>query len=132
MNVHLLFVLLALAAVLGNSVNYAIGRWLGKTLLHRPAARAGSIPKHLEQGARVLRAPRRQGGRDLALPADRAHLRAVRGRHGRHGRRAIHGLQRGAGASLWVGSLTYAGFFFGNIPWMQRQPHARSSSASSW
>src|SRR5947209_4428451 len=30
MNVHLLFVLLAAAAVLGNSVNYAIGRWLGR------------------------------------------------------------------------------------------------------
>jgi len=24
-----------------------------------------------------------------------------------------------AGAVLWVGSLTYAGFFFGNIPWVK-------------
>src|SRR5438045_4265201 len=30
MNVHLLFVVLAIAAVLGNTVNYAIGRRLGK------------------------------------------------------------------------------------------------------
>src|SRR5687767_15533445 len=29
MNVHLLVVLLIVAAVLGNSVNYGIGRWLG-------------------------------------------------------------------------------------------------------
>ena len=24
-----------------------------------------------------------------------------------------------AGAVLWVGSLSYAGFFFGNIPWIK-------------
>src|ERR1041384_2148122 len=30
MNVHLLVVLLVTAAILGNSVNYGIGRWLGK------------------------------------------------------------------------------------------------------
>jgi len=24
-----------------------------------------------------------------------------------------------AGALLWVGSLTYAGYFFGNIPWVK-------------
>ena len=24
-----------------------------------------------------------------------------------------------AGAVLWVGTLTYAGFFFGNIPWIR-------------
>src|SRR3954468_12026864 len=39
MNVHLLFVLLAVAAFLGNSVNYAIGRWLGKTFFREGRAR---------------------------------------------------------------------------------------------
>jgi membrane-associated protein len=29
MNVHAIFVLLTAAAILGNTVNYAIGRWLG-------------------------------------------------------------------------------------------------------
>ena len=42
--------LLVVAAILGNSVNYAIGRWLGKPLLHRPRLAVARIPKHLEQG----------------------------------------------------------------------------------
>jgi hypothetical protein len=99
MNVHLLFVLLALAAVLGNSVNYAIGRWLGKALLHGRGI-ALAEPEAPGQGARVLRAPRRQGGGAVALPAHRAHLRAVRGRHGAHDAAPVHDVQRRGGCGL--------------------------------
>src|SRR3954470_12806969 len=48
MNVHMLFVLLVGAAFLGNSVNYAIGRWLGKTFFRDKGARWLN-PAHLDR-----------------------------------------------------------------------------------
>ena len=33
-NIHLLFLLLASASILGNSVNYLIGKWLGPKVFH--------------------------------------------------------------------------------------------------
>src|SRR5438309_5637735 len=48
MNVHLLFALLAAAAFLGNSVNYAIGRWLGRHFFTHKGSRWLN-PEHLER-----------------------------------------------------------------------------------
>ena len=66
-------------------------------LLHRPrlALAESRAPR---PHARLLRAPRRQGGGDLALPADRAHLRALRGRAWRAMRRARFTVYNVAGA----------------------------------
>ena len=48
MNVHLLAALLIAAAILGNSVNYAIGRWLGRTFF-RDRGSKWLNPAHLEK-----------------------------------------------------------------------------------
>jgi membrane-associated protein len=97
------------AALCGDNSNYWIGRWAG--MRFRPVDQPGVPAAH----ARVLRAPRRQDHHPRALRADRAHLRAVRGRGGsmpylRYLAFCV------AGAVIWVGSLCSAGYFFGNIP----------------
>src|SRR6188474_932546 len=48
LNVHLLAVLLIAAAILGNSVNYAIGRWLGKRFFTNRGSKLLN-PAHLEK-----------------------------------------------------------------------------------
>jgi membrane-associated protein len=117
LNVHLLFALLALAAVLGNTVNYAIGRWLGRTFFRDKGARWLN-KKHLDRAHAFYE---EHGGKAVVisrfLPIVRTYIPFVAGMAQMHARR--YTAYNVAGAVLWVGSLTYAGFFFGNIPWIK-------------
>jgi membrane-associated protein len=117
LNVHLLFVLLAAAAVLGNMVNYAIGRWLGKTFFKDRGAKWLN-PKHLDKARAFYD---RHGGKAVVisrfLPIVRTYVPFVAGMAGMHAREYL--VYNLAGGLLWVGSLAYAGYFFGNIPWIR-------------
>jgi membrane-associated protein len=117
MNVHLLFVLLAVAAVLGNSVNYAIGRWLGKRFFTGRGSRWLN-PKHLERAHAFYE---EHGGKAVVisrfLPIVRTYIPFVAGMAAMDARR--YTAYNVAGGALWVGSLAYAGYFFGNIPWIK-------------
>jgi membrane-associated protein len=117
MNAHLIFVLLSIAAILGNSVNYAIGRWLGKRFFTDRGSRWLN-PKHLDKARAFYD---RHGGKAIVisrfLPIVRTYVPFVAGMAAMGWREfTIYNI---AGAVLWVGSLTYAGFFFGNIPWIR-------------
>ena len=105
-------VLLA-AAIAGNAVNYAVGRTIGPRVFSgarrvQPVAPAAE-PRPLDQGARVLRAVRRQGGRARTVRADRPHVRAVRGRRRRDDATRVRVLQRRR-RGAWVGSVLGAGY----------------------
>ena len=117
LNVHLLFALLALAAFLGNSVNYAIGRWLGKTFFRDKGSRWLN-PKHLDRANSFYE---EHGGKAVVisrfLPIVRTYIPFVAGMAAMRARSFT--LYNVVGALLWVGSLAYAGFFFGNIPWIK-------------
>jgi membrane-associated protein len=117
MNVHLLFVLLALAAVLGNSLNYAIGRWLGKHFFTDRGSRWLN-PKHLDKAHEFYD---RHGGKAVVLsrflPIVRTYVPFVAGMALMTPRQ--YTMYNVAGGVAWVGSLTYAGYFFGNIPWIR-------------
>jgi len=117
LNVHLLFVLLAAAAFLGNLVNYAIGRWLGKHFFTNRGSRWLN-PKHLDKAHAFYE---RHGGKAVVIsrfvPIVRTYVPFVAGMAQMRPR--DYSLYNLAGAVLWVGSLTYAGFFFGNIPWVK-------------
>src|SRR5437764_6931609 len=63
MHVHLLFLLLAAAAFLGNSVNYTIGRWLGKHFFTHRGSRWLN-PEHLEKANAFYE---RHGGKAVVL-----------------------------------------------------------------
>ena len=117
MNVHLLFVLLALAAVLGNSVNYAVGRWLGKRFFTDGRSRWLN-PKHLDKAHEFYE---RHGGKAVVLsrflPIVRTYVPFVAGMALMTPRQ--YTVYNVAGGVAWVGSLCYAGYFFGNIPWIR-------------
>jgi membrane-associated protein len=117
MNVNALFALLATAAFLGNLANYAIGRWLGKRFFTNHGSRWLN-PKHLKKANGFYE---RYGGSAVILsrfmPIIRTYVPFVAGLGAMAPRRFA--LFNAIGAVLWVGGLTYAGYFFGNIPWVR-------------
>jgi len=117
MNVHLLVVLLIAAAVLGNSTNYAIGRWMGKRFFTGKGSRWLN-PAHL---ARANAFYELHGGKAVVisrfLPIVRTYIPFVAGMAEMPPRR--YTAYNVAGGVLWVASLLYLGYFFGNIPWIR-------------
>ena len=72
-------------------------------------------PAHLERTQRFYE---RHGGKTVVIARfvpDRAHLRAVRRRHRHDALSAVSVLQL-RGRYCWIGSLVYAGYYFGNMP----------------
>jgi membrane-associated protein len=118
LNVHLLVVLLVTAAILGNSVNYAIGRWLGKRFFTDRGSKLLN-PAHLEKANAFYET---HGGKAIVisrfLPIVRTYVPFVAGLGGMHAAR--YTAYNVAGGVLWVASLCYAGYFFGNIPWVKK------------
>jgi membrane-associated protein len=117
LDVHVLFVLLALAAILGNTVNFAIGRWVGPRLFHAGGSR-WLDPKHLESAHAFYE---RHGGKAVVisrfLPIIRTYIPFVAGLA--RMRTPVFVAYNVVGGALWTGSLCYAGYFFGNIPWVK-------------
>lgn len=112
--VHGLFALLAAASFSGDNSNYWIGRLLGPRVFRREKSWAFN-PDYLEVTQRFYE---RHGGKTIVIarfaPIVRTFAPFVAG-IGRM--RYEHFLLYSfAGSVLWIGSLTYAGYFFGNIP----------------
>ena len=117
LNVHLVVATLVLAAFLGNMANYAIGRWLGRHFFNRRGSRWLN-PAHLEKAHAFYE---RHGGKAVVisrfLPIVRTYVPFVAGMGSMSPARfTAYNL---AGGVAWVASLCYAGFFFGNIPWIR-------------
>ncbi|HQW37420.1 MAG TPA: DedA family protein [Usitatibacteraceae bacterium] len=118
MNVHLLVVLLVAAAILGDAVNYAVGRYLGRHLFTDRASRFLN-PRHLERAHAFYE---RHGGKAIVIarfvPIVRTYVPFVAGMaEMSYPRFAFYNV---AGALLWVVSLCYAGYFFGNLPFVRQ------------
>jgi membrane-associated protein len=117
LDVHLLVAVLVAAAVLGNTCNYAIGRWLGRRYFDGGASRWVKR-EHLERTHAFYE---RFGGAAVVisrfLPIIRTYVPFVAGL-AQMGRARFTGYNF-AGAFLWVASLAYAGYFFGNLPWVR-------------
>jgi membrane-associated protein len=117
-NVHVIVVTLFIAAVLGNSTNYAIGHWLGKTFF-RDRGSKWLNPAHLERTHAFYE---KHGGMAVVIsrfiPIIRTYVPFVAGLGAMTPARFT--AYNVAGAVLWIASLTYAGYFFGNIPWVKQ------------
>jgi len=117
LEIHVLVVVLVLAAFLGNMANYGIGRWLGKRFFVDRKSRWLN-PDHLEKAHRFYE---RHGGKAVVisrfLPIVRTYIPFVAGLGAMEPLRFT--LFNLAGAIAWVASLCYAGFFFGNVPWIK-------------
>jgi membrane-associated protein len=116
LDVVLLMVLLTVAAILGDSVNYAIGRAFGMR-----AFTEGSRFFKQEHLLRTQRFYEKHGGKTIVLarfiPIVRTFAPFVAG-IGRM-RYTRFWAYNAAGGVLWVVSLTLLGYFFGTIPVVQ-------------
>jgi membrane-associated protein len=113
LSVGALFAALSAAAILGNIVNYAVGRWMGPKVLSRPD---GRILKK-EYLARAHAFFEKYGGKTIIItrfvPIVRTFAPFVAG---------VGAMTWGpfmaynaAGGVLWVGVCLFAGYFFGNL-----------------
>jgi membrane-associated protein len=114
MNIHLLVLLLIIAAILGDAVNYSIGHYIGPRVLRDRNSRWLN-PKHLERAHAFYE---RHGGKTIIIarfvPIVRTYAPFVAGAASMpYPKFALYNI---TGAVLWVVSLGYAGYFFGNIP----------------
>jgi len=118
LEIHVLVATLVLAAFLGNMVNYAIGRYLGKRFFVDRKSRLLN-PAHLEKAHAFYE---HHGGKAVVisrfLPIVRTYIPFVAGLGAMEPLRFT--MFNVGGALLWVASLCYAGYFFGNIPWIQK------------
>jgi membrane-associated protein len=118
MDIVILLAVLGAAAVLGNMLNYQIGRFFGPKVFHWESSRFFNKAA-LEKTHAFYE---KHGGKTLIisrfLPLFRTFAPFVAGIGAmNYGRFSLFNLVGGIG---WVGSLTLAGFWFGNIPWIQK------------
>jgi membrane-associated protein len=117
MNLAALMVVMASAAILGNTSNYWIGRYFGPRVFQwedskffNRAAFGKAHAFYEKHGAMTIIVTR-------FLPFLRTFSPFVAGVAAMtHGRFQFYNITGGA---LWIVSLTVAGFLFGNIPWVR-------------
>ena len=114
MHVHSLFAVLVAASFLGDNTNYWIGRVAGPRIFRREGSKLLD-PRHLERTHAFYE---KHGGKTVLIarfvPIVRTFAPFVAGM-GHMVYPRFLGYAAG-GAVLWIGSLVYAGYFFGNLP----------------
>jgi membrane-associated protein len=110
--------LLMLAAIMGDSTNYVIGRTAGERLFSNPNSKIFRRD-YLQKTHDFYDKSWRQNRNPGALPADLPHLRAVCCRCGTHAYPRFFGFSV-FGTILWVGGLVTLGYFFGNVPFIKK------------
>lgn len=117
LNVHTMVALMIAAAILGDAVNYTIGRLFGEKLFSNPNSkifRRSYLDKTHQFYAR-------HGGKTIILarfvPIVRTFAPFVAGMGHMHYRHFA--LYNVVGALLWVLLFTYAGYLFGDLPIVQ-------------
>jgi membrane-associated protein len=114
LDVGLLFVLLSVAAILGDTVNYAIGHYLGPKVFHYERSRFFN-PDHLRKTHQFYE---KYGGKTIIIarfvPIVRTFAPFVAGIGAMTYWRFL--AYNVIGGVLWVTVCLFAGYFFGNIP----------------
>ena len=116
--VHALFAVLALASFSGDNTNYWIGRLGGRRLFSRKNSRLLN-PRHLERTQHFYE---KHGPQTIVIarfiPIVRTFAPFVAGMGNMKYPRFV--FYSFAGSVFWIGSLTYAGYYFGNLPVVQQ------------
>jgi len=117
MNPHALVLVLVVAAILGDTVNYAIGNYLGPKVFHWENSRWFNR-KALDRTHAFYE---KHGGKTIIiarfLPFIRTFAPFVAGVGSMTYSRFLS--YNVVGALVWVVSLVYAGVFFGNLPFIR-------------
>jgi membrane-associated protein len=117
LNVHLMVTLLVIAAILGDAVNYTIGRLFGEKLFSNPNSKIFRR-SYLDKTHAFYD---RHGGKTIILarfvPIVRTFAPFVAGMgHMSYRHFALYNV---TGALLWVLLFSYAGYLFGDLPIVQ-------------
>jgi len=117
LNVHLMVFLMVVAAILGDAINYTIGRLFGERLFSNPNSKIFRR-SYLDQTHKFYE---KHGGKTIILarfvPIVRTFAPFVAGM-GRMSYRHFAAYNV-IGALVWVLLFTYAGYLFGNVPVVQ-------------
>jgi membrane-associated protein len=119
LDIRVVVVLLIVAAIVGDAVNYSVGRYLGPRMFHADDS-AGLLHRllnrhHLDRAHEFFE---RHGGKAVVLarfvPIVRTFVPFVAGAGAM--RYSVFALYNVAGALLWVAVCVGAGYVFGNVP----------------
>lgn len=113
MNIHLMVLLLIIAAILGDAVNFTIGKYFGEKLFSNPHSKIFK-QSHLHKTQNFYE---KHGGKTIILarfmPIVRTFAPFVAGMGRMHyGQFFLYNV---IGAVIWVTSFSYLGYFFGNM-----------------
>jgi membrane-associated protein len=114
----LLYILLSFAAIAGDTVNYAIGHYLGPKVFHFPRSRFFN-PEHLRRTHVFYE---KYGGKTIIIarfvPIVRTFAPFVAGIGAMSYPRFLS--YNVVGGLLWVAVCLFAGYFFGNLPFVRK------------
>ncbi len=118
LNLGLTFLLLVCAAILGDTVNYAIGHFLGPKVFHFPKSRFFN-PEHLKRTHAFYE---KYGGKTIIIarfvPIIRTFAPFVAGIGAMSYARFLS--YNVIGGVLWVSTCLFAGYFFGRLPFVEK------------
>ncbi len=116
-SVHLLFLILFAAAVLGDSCNYMIGRFMGEKLFSNPDSKIFK-QSYLDKTHEFYK---KYGGKTIIIarfvPIVRTFAPFVAGMGRMHYYYFM--IYNVVGGALWVCAFCYTGYFFGDMPFVQ-------------
>jgi len=117
LDIHVLVLILTAAAILGDTVNYSIGHYIGPRVFDKPDSR-WFRQEHLRRTQAFYD---RYGGFTIIVarfvPIIRTFAPFLAGVAGMSYRRFLS--FNVIGGVAWIASLCYAGYLFGNVPWVK-------------
>lgn len=117
LNIHLLALLLIIAAVLGASINYIIGAWIGPHVFNKPKTRWFD-PEYIHRAHDFFE---RYGWGAIVItrfiPIIRTFVPFAAGIARMDLKKFI--FFNGLAAIIWIGGLLYLSYAFGQLPWVK-------------